>query len=255
MDRLHAFLEAAPDAMVTVDAEGAILDANRHAASMFGLTPTQLLGKRVEDLMPERFRTRHHAHRAGYMREPRVRAMGEGLELYGVRQDGTEFPIEISLSPIDGGVVLAALRDVTERKRAQEELQAARVARPLVRRIVRELVDRTRADRATLQGVGEGLAREVDAATIPEFIRAFTDMGIGHLDYAGTENGRHRFIARDLIERRDGARLTTCFLTVGYLGGAVGRATKATAVGTEVSCQSRGDPHCEFVVQTRSPRP
>lgn len=255
METLRALLEAAPDAMLVMDAAGRVTLANGQAASMFGYAREDLVGKPIEELMPERFRARHEGHRRGYVREPRVRPMGEGRELFGMRRDGTEFPIEISLSPLeDDGerVVLAAMRDVTERKRAEEELRAARVSRPLVRRIVRELVDKTQADRGTLQSVGEGLAREAEAATLPEFVRAFSEMGFGQLEYVGEEAGRYRFAARDLIERRDGARLTTCFLTVGFLSGAVARAAGSFAVlGTEVACQSRGDPACLFVVQSK----
>lgn len=254
MEHLRAFLEAAPDPMVLVDGRGGILVANHQAETMFGYAQGSLVGLPVEALMPERFRRRHEAHRATYTSEPRVRPMGAGLELFGIRKDGTEFPIEISLSPIEQGgrrLTLAALRDVTERRREAEELRAARVARPLVRRIVRELVDRTGADRSTLHAVGESLAREAEAVTLADFIRAFDEMGLGHLSQAGVDGGRHRFVARDLLERREGARLTTCFLTVGYLSGAVSRTLGTPALGTEVACQSRGDPQCEFVVQAR----
>lgn len=254
MEQLRAFLEAAPDAMVLVDGRGGILLANPQAETMFGYAQGGLVGLPVESLMPERFRERHVGHREGYTKEPRVRPMGAGLELFGIRQDGVEFPIEISLSPIvESGrrLTLAALRDVTERKREAEELRAARVARPLVRRIVRELVDRTGADRSTLHAVGESLAREAQAESLADFIRAFDEMGLGHLAQAGVGGGRHRFVAHDLLERREGARLTTCFLTVGYLTGAVSRTLKMPALGTEVACQSRGDAQCEFVVQPK----
>jgi PAS domain S-box-containing protein len=122
-------LEAAPDAMIIIDASGIIRYANRQVAVLFGYPHDEIIGQNVEQLMPERFRIRHVGHREGYTGNLRVRPMGSGLELFGQRQDGQEFPIEISLSPIqDGGRVLvsAAIRDVTDRKRVEAELVVAR---------------------------------------------------------------------------------------------------------------------------------
>ena len=109
-------LDAAPDAMVVVDEAGAILLVNRQTESMFGYSRDELLGQSVEILVPERFRARHPEHRGMFRRTPRLRPMGEGLTLRGRRKDGTEFPVEIALSPVefDGGTVIAStIRDAT----------------------------------------------------------------------------------------------------------------------------------------------
>ncbi len=122
-------LEAAPDAMIIIDASGTIRYANRQVGALFGYAHDEVIGRGVEWLMPERFRARHLEHRAGFAGNVRVRPMGSGLELFGERKDGTEFPVEISLSPVrDGGTVLvaAAIRDVTARKRAETEAIVAR---------------------------------------------------------------------------------------------------------------------------------
>jgi len=124
-------LEAAPDAMIIIDDQGIIRHANRQLSSLFGYPHDEVIGKRVEQLMPNRFREHHIAHRKQYSRRPWVRTMGQTLELLGFRADGTEFPVEISLSPIDApgegkALVAAAIRDVTDRKRVEAELIAAR---------------------------------------------------------------------------------------------------------------------------------
>jgi PAS domain S-box-containing protein len=122
-------LEAAPDAMIIIDASGIVLYANRQVSALFGYAHDAVIGQSVERLMPERFRGRHVGHREDYVRNVRVRPMGAGLDLFGRRQDGVEFPIEISLSPIQDGdrvLVAAAIRDVTHRKRVEAELIVAR---------------------------------------------------------------------------------------------------------------------------------
>src|SRR5467141_2181936 len=127
----RSVLDAAPDAMIIIDDAGVIFFANRQVSTLFGYPDVDIIGKPVEFLMPERFRDRHLAHRQSYARSVRVRPMGAGLELFGQRLDGTEFPLEISLSPIeDGGRVLvaAAMRDVGDRKRVEAELIVTREA-------------------------------------------------------------------------------------------------------------------------------
>src|SRR5579864_6086527 len=124
-------LDAAPDALIIVDAGGTVRFANRQASALFGYDHDQLIGQRVEQLLPERFRAHHTTYRNGYSSARRLRPMGAGMALFARHFDGREFPVEISLSPIDAGgeaLVAAAIRDVSERKRFEAELSAAREA-------------------------------------------------------------------------------------------------------------------------------
>jgi PAS domain S-box-containing protein len=123
----RGLLEAAPDAIVIVGPDGRIVLANRQTDLLFGYDREDLIGREVEILVPPRFRQRHPDYRTRYFSDTRVRPMGVGLELFGLRRDGTEFPVEISLSPLEteqGSLVSAAIRDVTERR--EQELRLMR---------------------------------------------------------------------------------------------------------------------------------
>jgi PAS domain S-box-containing protein len=146
--RFRGLVDAAPDAMVIVDADGRIELVNAQAETMFGYERGELLGRPVEVLVPPRFRGQHRGHREHYVDAARVRPMGAGLELFALRKDGTEFPVEISLSPLesDAGVsISAAVRDVSTRKRAEAVQAAAFEAEREAARRLRE-VDRLRSD-------------------------------------------------------------------------------------------------------------
>jgi PAS domain S-box-containing protein len=121
----RALLEAAPDAMVIADDTGTIQLVNAQTESMFGYARAELLGRNVDVLVPERIRGSHLVHRASYAANRAVRPMGAGLDLYGLRRDGREFPVEISLSPLettDGLLFSAAVRDVSDRKAAEQRI-------------------------------------------------------------------------------------------------------------------------------------
>ena len=151
-------LDAAPDAMMMIDSMGIIRYANRQVSALFQHPNDQIIGRPVEDLMPERFRTRHSGHRDGYFRNVRLRPMGVGLELYGLRRDGSEFPLEISLSPIEDGerlLIAAAIRDISDRKRVEAQLIVAREAAESARALADQA--RESADRAN-QGKSRFLA-------------------------------------------------------------------------------------------------
>jgi two-component system, sensor histidine kinase len=151
-------LDAAPDAMIFIDASGIIQFANRQVCALFGYPHEEIIRQRVEKLMPQRFRSRHISHREHYANNVRVRPMGAGLELFGLRQDGSEFPIEISLSLIqsrDPILIAAAIRDVTERRCVEAELTVAREAAEAARALADQA--RESADRAN-QGKSRFLA-------------------------------------------------------------------------------------------------
>jgi PAS domain S-box-containing protein len=127
--KLLLLLEVSPDALVMVNAAGRIVSVNGQAQTLFGYTYSELEGRALEALLPERFRTAHLLHRAQYAISPHTRPMGEGLALYGLRKDGSEFPVDISLSPLlfDGTLhVLAAIRDSTVRSHLEASERAAR---------------------------------------------------------------------------------------------------------------------------------
>ncbi|MCS6948092.1 MAG: PAS domain-containing sensor histidine kinase, partial [Steroidobacteraceae bacterium] len=124
-------LESAPDALLLCDAQGRIVFANAQVRPLLGYEPQELQGAALEQLVPERFRSAHAAHRARFMADSRTRPMGSGLELYARHRDGHDVAVEISLSPIaspQGPLVAASIRDVTEQRRQAREIVAARNA-------------------------------------------------------------------------------------------------------------------------------
>ena len=137
-----SILEAIPDAVVAVNRQGVIIQVNSQTEALFSYTRDELIGQKIEILVPERQRSEHDRHREQFHAKPKIRRMGSGLDLYGRRRDGSEFPVEISLSPIviaDGTIVLSVIRDISDRKRIEEDLR--RASEELDRRKSRELRD------------------------------------------------------------------------------------------------------------------
>ena len=133
--RFQRLLELAPDALVTVDQAGRITFVNSQAEGMFGYKKEELLGQTIEVLVPHRFRHMHVGQREGYMKDPHLRPMGVGLELFARGKNGNEFPVEISLGPMEtdeGTFVMAVIRDVSERKRIESALRKAQAERELL---------------------------------------------------------------------------------------------------------------------------
>src|SRR5882724_1457437 len=139
-EKFRLVLDAAPNAMIMVDSAGVISFANATAATVFGYPLSELIGRHIETLIPERFHDRHVGYRKGFFSQPSSRAMGAGRDLFGCRKDGTEFPVEVGLNPIhttEGLFVLASVIDITERKQAELEhqrqnIELARVGRVAV---------------------------------------------------------------------------------------------------------------------------
>lgn len=206
---LRAFLEVAPDAIVVVNRAGAIHAINSQTETTFGYRADELIGQPLELLLPERFRGDHIAHRLAFTTDQTLRPMGSGLELFGLRRDGVEFPVDIQLSTLptkDGRLPVAVIRDVTERRRLEH------LRDDFVANAAHEL----RTPLTTLAGLGETLSRSFDVMERADIDEAFAAMArqgerarvliANLLDLSNIEGGRSDFAIvnvelRPLIER------------------------------------------------------
>lgn len=183
------------------------------------------------------------------------------ITIHPVRDTHQEFTVaDHALLSVVAGEAAASLehaqvlQDLDASRRA---LLSTRVARPLVKRIVRALVEEMRADASVLMRVGQGLARGADVGQVADddvetLCHAYEGMGLGSLALDDQRGAQYTFTGHDLFERSPGAGSTTCYLALGFLTGVVSRAhPRAKARGTEVACESRGAPECRFVVQVK----
>lgn len=173
----RALLETAPDAMVIVDQNGRIALVNTQVERLFGYARDELIGGTVELLIPERYRGQHVYHRTQYLRQPKTRAMGAEVDLHGRRKDGSEFPVDISLSPMSlpqGVWTTAAIRDVTDRRRKEQQLRASHARlRELTRRLEQETTRLKDAQAVAHIGSGEMDLRSEHLTWSDEIYRIF----------------------------------------------------------------------------------
>ncbi len=238
-----AVLNAAPDAMLVVGARGRIELANGQAAALFGYSPGELVGMGIEALVPDRFREAHIHHRDEYAREPRIRPMGApGLDLHGRRKDGTEFPVDISLSPLDteqGHLVIAAVRDATRRQQAEAErvrlaladeavhardeflsVAAHEVKTPLgTLQLQMQMLERLlRAGQVDLSQVLARVSRATrNVARLDDLVRRLFDVSrlvTGRLDLAVEDNDLAAIVRDSAEDVREAAAQAGCELTV-----------------------------------------
>lgn len=204
--QFRGLLESAPDAVVVTDRNGRIVFSNAQALRLFGYRPSQLAGKPVDMLVPARYRARHVDHRAKYVASPHARPMGSGLALYGERSDGTEFPVAVSLSPVEtdeGMLIFSDIRDVTEQKEVERKLQ--------------ELNERLARDNADLQALNKELEsfsysvshdlraplRAIDGfgqALLEDCAERLDDAGRGYLDRIRQAAQRMGLLIDDLLK-------------------------------------------------------
>jgi PAS domain S-box-containing protein len=185
----RSLVEAAPDAMIVVDQTGTILLVNERTETLFDYPRGELIGQAVETLIPERFRGPHAGHRTGYAVDPHARPMGTGLELSGRRRDGTEFPVEVSLSPMEteaGTLVTAAVRDVTERRRLEEDRHRAETL------LVRTAEDANRLKSEFLANMSHELRTPLNA------IIGFAELL--HDGKTGPVTGRQKEFLKDILQ-------------------------------------------------------
>jgi len=189
-ERFRRVVESAPNAIVLVNAEGRITLINKQTETLFGYTPDQLIGERVEVLVPQRFRAKHPQYRATFFSNPSTRSMGAGRDLHGLRQDGSEFPVEISLNPIDtdeGILVLSTIIDITERKRVEGEI------RKLNEELEQRVLDRTaqlEAANKELEAFSYSVSHDLRAPlrAIDGFSRVLLDDHSAKLDQDGRDS-------------------------------------------------------------------
>jgi PAS domain S-box-containing protein len=243
-ERFRLVVESAPSGMLMINGEGRIVLVNAQTEKMFGYSRNDLLGQPVELLMPDRFRDGHRAYRAGFFVNPTARFMGGGRELYGRRRDGSEFPVEIGLTPIevsDGLFVLSAIADITERKRAEEtRSRLAAIVESSEDAILSKDLDgiilswNRAAEKmygyAAAEIVGQPILRLVPPERAGEVSMILEQLKRG--------NRLENF--ETVRMRKDGTRIDVA-LNISPMADAAGRITSAAAIGRDITTRKRSE--------------
>lgn len=242
-ERLRHVVATAPIVLFALDPSGYFTLSEGAGLRALGLLPGEVVGRSALEM---------------YDHNPVIRiAIRRALDgdAFTVEVDEAGRHFQVTFHPLPDRGTVAVATDITERHHAEGAIRAASVARPLMRRVVREMIQAGGFEGARLQELGRRLAAESTATTLAAALKSYADMGLGTLRSVEVTETQAIVEASDLVEESASSRATTCHLTLGFLSGIVGAHLGGPALGTEVGCRSRGDTLCRFVVKVREARP